>query len=82
MKLTINVAAFTSFLASFLLPFVVVNDATLAPLLYVSGWTMLISFALLCIVPLTEMWLGKPGATGFDALPRRKDKDIADERLA
>jgi hypothetical protein len=78
MKLTINVAAFTSFLATFLLPFVVVNNATLAPLLYASGWTMLISFVLLCIIPLTEMWLGRPGKSGFDAIPRRKGREATD----
>ena len=75
MKLTINVAAFTSFLGSFLLPFVIVNDATLVPVLYVSGCTMLISFVLLCVVPLVEMWLGKPGESGFDAIPRRRSPD-------
>ena len=72
MKLTINVAAFTSFLGTFLLPFVIVNDATLAPVLYACGWAMLVSFALLCLVPLAEMWFGKPGAAGFDAIPRRR----------
>jgi hypothetical protein len=72
LKLGINVVAFTSFLATFLLPFVIVDDATLAPVLFGCGWAMLISFALLCLVPLVEMWLGKPGAVPFDAIPKRK----------
>jgi hypothetical protein len=72
LKLSINVVAFTSFLATFLLPFVIVDDATLAPVLFGTGWAMLVSFALLCVVPLFEMWLGKPGETSFDAIPRRQ----------
>jgi hypothetical protein len=70
LKLTINVGAFGSFLATFLLPFLVVENATLAPLLYASGSVMVLCFALLCIVPLAEMWFGRPGK-GFDAIPKR-----------
>jgi len=72
LKLTINVGAFTSFGATFLLPFVVIEDATLAPLLFGSSIVMLATFVTLCVVPLWEMWLGRPGH-GFDALPRRTD---------
>ncbi len=71
LKLGINVAAFGSFLATFLLPFLIIENATLAPALYISGWTMLVSFVLLCAIPLVEMWFGKPGSSGFDAIPKR-----------
>jgi hypothetical protein len=69
LKLSINVGAFASFGATFLLPFLVIEDATLAPLLYASSLIMLVTFVTLCIVPLWEMWLGRPGK-GFNALPR------------
>lgn len=71
LKLSINVAAFGSFLATFLLPFVVAERAALAPLLHAAGWVLMISFVLLCAVPLWETWLGRPPERGFDALPRR-----------
>lgn len=67
LKGTINVTAFVSFGATFGLPFVVVDQATLAPLLYVSGWAMLVSFVLLCGITLWETWLGSPGQ-GFNAI--------------
>jgi hypothetical protein len=70
LKLTINVVAFASLLATFLLPFAVLDHPGLAPLLVVSGWALMGAFALLCAVPLYELWLGKPGR-GFDAIPRR-----------
>ena len=70
LKLTINVGAFGSFGATFLLPFLVIEDATLAPLLYGSSVIMLVTFVALCLVPLWEMWLGKPGR-GFNAIPTR-----------
>jgi len=76
LKLATNVAAFASFLATFLLPFVVVDDATLAPALYASAWIMMSSFAVLCIVPLWETWVGRPGK-GFDAIPRRRTTGTA-----
>ena len=44
--------------------------ALFAPVMIVSGTTMLISFAALCAILLYETWIGKPGQ-GFDALPRR-----------
>jgi hypothetical protein len=69
-KLGVNVTAFTSFLATFLLPFAVVSHAGLAPLLFVSGCVFLASLVALCVIPLWEMWLGRPG-DGFDALPKR-----------
>ncbi|MFT7464570.1 MAG: hypothetical protein ACI9EF_002926 [Pseudohongiellaceae bacterium] len=72
LKLTINVGAFASFGATFLLPFLIIEDATLAPLLYASSVSMLITFVALCVVPLWEMWLGKPGQ-GFNAIPRRSE---------
>ncbi len=75
LKLTVNVAAFVSFLGSFLLPFVIVDDAALAPVLYACGWTMLVSFGVLCVVPFVEMWFGRPGAKAFDAIPRRARRD-------
>ena len=70
LKLAVNVTAFTSFLATFLLPFAVADHPALAPALYVSGCAMLASFLALCLVPLASMWWGTPGR-GFDALPRR-----------
>ncbi|RKY17179.1 MAG: hypothetical protein DRQ55_16395 [Planctomycetota bacterium] len=63
----INGVAFVSFGATFGLPFLVVERATLAPLLYVSGCAMLVSFALLCVIPLWETWFGRPGK-GFMAV--------------
>lgn len=75
LKLTINVAAFGSFAATFGLPFLMLDDRALAPLLLASGWTMLISFALLCVIPLWETWFGRPGAKPFDAIPRRARQD-------
>lgn len=70
-KLTINVTAFASFLATFLLPFLLLDDTTLAPVLYVTGWLMMISFVALCVIPLFEMWVGRPGR-GFDAITGRR----------
>jgi hypothetical protein len=67
LKGTINLVAFLSFFATFGLPFVVTERATLAPLLYVSAWAMLVSFGLLCVIPLWETWFGRPGA-GFKAI--------------
>lgn len=72
LKLTINVLAFVSFGATFTLPFLVLEHASLAPLLYVSGCTMLVSFGLLCVVPLWETWFGRPGEQGFQAITGRK----------
>ena len=73
-KLVINVTAFVSFLATFLLPFAVVGSPGLSTLMYVSGCAMLLSFVALCVIPLGSMWYGKPGR-GFDALPRRPAPD-------
>lgn len=70
LKLTINVGAFASFGATFLLPFVIIDSAALVPLLYASSMVMLASFVALCVIPLWEIWLGSPGE-GFDAMPRR-----------
>ncbi|HTE06387.1 MAG TPA: hypothetical protein VK824_09340 [Planctomycetota bacterium] len=70
LKLAINAGAFLSFFATFLLPFVIRSERALAPLLVVSGCVMLLCFALLCIIPLWETWLGKPGERDFDAIPR------------
>jgi hypothetical protein len=74
LKLTINVVAFGSFFATFLLPFVVIDDATLAPALFASGCAMIVGFLALCAIPLVEMWFGKPGGSGFDAIPRRRGR--------
>lgn len=71
LKGAINITAFVSFGATFGLPFLVADQAGLAPLLYVSGWAMLVSFVLLCVIPLWETWLGKPGQ-GFHAITRRR----------
>jgi hypothetical protein len=71
LKLTVNAVAFLSFLGTFLLPFVVLQQARLAGALHACGWVMLASFATLCVVPLVEMWFGRPGGPGFDAIPRR-----------
>ncbi|MHC4845200.1 MAG: hypothetical protein ACYTCU_03460 [Planctomycetota bacterium] len=70
LKLLVNGVAFLSFFATFLLPFVIRSNATLAPAMVVAGTAMLVSFAALCVIPLYETWIGKPGR-GFDALPRR-----------
>ena len=51
------------------------DDRSLAPVLLVAGWTMLISFALLCLIPLWETWFGHPGERPFQALPKRPRKD-------
>jgi hypothetical protein len=75
LKLSINAGAFLSFFATFLLPFAVRTERSLAPLMIVSGSAMLLSFALLCLIPLWETWLGKPGERDFDALPRRGRAD-------
>lgn len=74
LKLTINVAAFVSFGVTFGAPFAVDDPSILGPLLYGAGWTMLVSFALLCLVLLWETWWGRPG-DGFDAMPRRARSD-------
>jgi len=79
LKLGVNVTAFVSFLGTFLLPFFVVEQARLAGALYVCGWALLVSCVVLCVVPLYEMWLGKPGAQGFDALARRARTDPSGE---
>lgn len=70
LKLSLNLCAFLSFFATFLLPFVIRSDKSLAPLMLISGTLMLFSFACLCGILLYETWIGKPG-DGFDALPRR-----------
>ena len=70
LKLLVNVVAFLSFFATFLLPLVVRTDASLAPVMVVSGTAMMISFVALCVILLYETWIGKPGE-GFDAMPRR-----------
>ena len=70
LKLLLNVAAFGSFLATFLLPLALPRHPGLAPALIGAGTLMLASVALQCLIPLYETWLGKPGA-GFDALPRQ-----------
>ena len=75
LKLLINVAAFLSFAATFGLPFLMLDDRSLAPVLLVAGWTMLISFGLLCLIPLWETWFGRPGERPFQALPKRPRKD-------
>ncbi len=69
-KLAINVTAFVSFLATFLLPFAVAGRPAWAWLQMAAGSLMMVSTLLLCLVPLASMWFGKPGR-GFDALPRR-----------
>jgi len=74
LKLAINAGAFLSFFATFLLPFVIRSQRSLAPLMIVAGSMMLLSFALLCLIPLWETWLGKPGDHDFDAVPRREPK--------
>jgi len=70
LKLAINVAAFLSFFTTFLVPLLVADRATLGWLLYGAGTLLLVSLAALCLVPLWEMWIGRPGE-GFDALPRQ-----------
>lgn len=69
-KLAVNVAAFVSFFATFVSPLVVADRATLGWLLFSGGCGLLASLAALCLVPLWEMWFGRPG-DGFDALPRQ-----------
>ena len=71
LKLLVNAAAFLAFMATFLLPFLLVDDASLASAMFISGWVLLVSFVLLCLIPLLDMWFGKPGK-GFDAIPKRK----------
>ena len=68
-KLAVNAGAFLSFFATFVSPLLVTNRAALGWLLFGGGCVMLASLAALCLVPLWEMWFGKPGE-GFDALPR------------
>ena len=70
LKLTVNVVAFVSFAVTFGAPFAVDDPALLGSTLYGAGWAMLVSFGLLCVIPLWETWLGKPG-DGFNAIPKR-----------
>jgi hypothetical protein len=73
-KLAINVAAFLAFFVTFVSPLLVSDRAAIGWLLFGGGCTFLLSLALLCLVPLWEMWLGKPGE-GFDAMPRRESSE-------
>jgi len=50
----------------------VTSERALAPLLFGCGWLLMISTVLLCVVPVYEMWFGKPGARAFDAIPARR----------
>jgi hypothetical protein len=70
LKLLVNLTAFLSFFVVFLAPLWVQDRAVLGWLLYGAGTLLLASVAALCLVPLWEMWLGRPG-DGFDALPRQ-----------
>ena len=70
LKGALNVAAFAAFCGTFLAPFALSDAATLGHVIHLSGTLLLVSFALLCAIPLWELWLGRPGA-GFDAIPRR-----------
>lgn len=74
LKGAINLGAFASFLGTFLLPFVVTSQRALAPALFVCGWVLMLSTLALCVVPLFEMWFGKPGEQGFDAIPGRRKR--------
>lgn len=73
LKGVINVGAFVSFGVTFGAPFVIDDPDTLGTTMFVAGWAMLVSFALLCGVTLWETWLGKPG-DGFDAMPKRRPR--------
>jgi hypothetical protein len=55
---------------TFVSPLLVSDRAAIGWLLFAGGSTFLLSLAALCLVPLWEMWLGRPGE-GFDAMPRR-----------
>jgi len=88
-KGVINVTAFVSFAATFGLPFLIVDQASLAPALFVAGWLLLISVALLCGITLWETWFGRPGQ-GFNAIspgraapgPPRRNPDSDPARAA
>ncbi len=70
LKLALNVSAFASCLATFLLPLALRAHPGLAPLLIGAGTVFIASVALLCVIPLWETWFGRAG-DGFDALPRQ-----------